>query len=83
MPKKESKQTRKIPEKTIQNKILLFRRRRVMLDHDLAELYDIETRSLNQAVKRNPNPLNHESNFINHNMTSWRILCLQKLTPMP
>lgn len=37
----------------IQNKIYDIRGRKVMLDRDLAELYGVETRSLNQAVKRN------------------------------
>ena len=37
----------------IQNKIYEIRGQRVMLDFDLADLYDVETRVLNQAVKRN------------------------------
>jgi len=37
----------------IENRILLIRGRRVMLDADLAELYGVPTRALNQAVKRN------------------------------
>lgn len=37
----------------IQNKIYDIRGVRVMLDRDLAELYQVETRVLNQAVKRN------------------------------
>jgi hypothetical protein len=37
----------------IQNKIYEIRGQRVMLDFDLAELYEVETRGLNQAVKRN------------------------------
>ena len=37
----------------IQNKIYEIRGQRVMLDFDLANLYDVETRALNQAVKRN------------------------------
>ena len=37
----------------IPNKIFEIRGQRVMLDFDLAELYEVETRSLNQAVKRN------------------------------
>jgi len=37
----------------IQNKIYEVRGQRVMLDFDLAELYEVETRTLNQAVKRN------------------------------
>lgn len=37
----------------IQNKIYEIRGHKVMLDFDLAELYEVETRVLNQAVKRN------------------------------
>lgn len=37
----------------IENKILVIRNRHVMIDRDLAELYGVETRVLNQAVKRN------------------------------
>ncbi|MBO7553408.1 MAG: ORF6N domain-containing protein [Bacteroidaceae bacterium] len=37
----------------IQNKIYEIRGQRVMLDRDLAELYGVETRVLNQSVKRN------------------------------
>lgn len=37
----------------IERSILLIRGHRVMLDADLAELYGVSTRALNQAVKRN------------------------------
>ena len=37
----------------IQNKIYEIRGTKVMLDFDLAEIYQVETRVLNQAVKRN------------------------------
>ena len=36
----------------IQNKIFTIRGQRVMIDRDLAEIYGVETRVLNQAVKR-------------------------------
>ncbi|PKL15506.1 MAG: DNA-binding protein [Spirochaetae bacterium HGW-Spirochaetae-5] len=42
-----------IPIENIVNKIYIFRGVKVMLDRDLAELYRVETRVLNQAVKRN------------------------------
>jgi len=42
-----------IPIEVIQQKIFLIRGHKVMLDNDLAELYGVETRVLNQAVKRN------------------------------
>lgn len=35
----------------IQNKIFEIRGQRVMLDYNLAELYEVETRALKQAVK--------------------------------
>ncbi len=38
---------------SIQNRIYLIRGERVMLDFDLASLYEVEARVLNQAVKRN------------------------------
>ena len=37
----------------IQNKIYEIRGQRVMLDFDLAAMYGVETRVLNQSVKRN------------------------------
>ena len=37
----------------IQSKIYEIRGQRVMLDRDLAELYHVETKVLNQSVKRN------------------------------
>ncbi len=42
-----------IPTERIERAILLLRGQKVMLDRDLAELYGVETRVLNQAVRRN------------------------------
>jgi len=42
-----------IPNKVIENKIYFIRGESVMLDRDLAELYEVETKVLKQAVKRN------------------------------
>ncbi len=42
-----------IPKESLINKILLIRSRKVMLDSDLAELYGVETKILNRAVRRN------------------------------
>jgi hypothetical protein len=39
---------------TIESKIYSFRGQRVMLDSDLAELYGVNTKRLNEQVKRNP-----------------------------
>lgn len=42
-----------IPAETIARHIFLVRGQKIMLDYDLAELYGVATKILNQAVKRN------------------------------
>ena len=42
-----------LSEENISNKIYFIRGQKVMLDRDLALIYGVETRILNQAVKRN------------------------------
>jgi hypothetical protein len=42
-----------VPDEIIMNKIYYIRGQKVMLASDLAELYNIETRVLNQSVSRN------------------------------
>ena len=44
-----------IPDEVITSKIYFIRGKNVMLDQDLAELYDVETKRLNEQVKRNLN----------------------------
>ena len=44
-----------ITDELVINKIYLVRGQKVMLDKDLAALYDVETKVLNQAIKRNQN----------------------------
>jgi len=44
-----------IPDEAIINKIYLIRNEKVMLDSDLAELYGVKTKRLNEQVKRNFN----------------------------
>ena len=53
MANKENQEKNLIVFKEIENKIYNIRGKRVMLDSDLAEIYQVETRVLNQAVKRN------------------------------
>ena len=55
MAKKASQGTRgaMIPAERIDRAILLVRGQKILLDRDLAELYEVETRVLVQAVKRN------------------------------
>ena len=42
-----------VPDVTVENKIYIIRGRKVMLDSDLAFLYGVDTKRLNEAVKRN------------------------------
>lgn len=42
-----------IPIEIIENKIFIIRGQKVMLDRDLAQLYEVETKRLNESVKRN------------------------------
>lgn len=50
---KEELSTQRITINEIESKILNIRNLQVMMDRDLAELYGVETKRLNQAVKRN------------------------------
>jgi hypothetical protein len=47
------KQKNKITDEIIFNKIYFIKNQKVMLDSDLAELYDVSTKRLNEQVKRN------------------------------
>ncbi len=42
-----------IPDEIISDKIYLIRNKKVMLDADLADLYEVETKRLNEQVRRN------------------------------
>ncbi len=42
-----------VPVERVEQRIVVIRGERVMLDHDLAELYGVEAKVLNQAVRRN------------------------------
>jgi len=51
--KKQKNKLMVIPSERVVSKIFLIRSKKVMLDKDLADLYGVETKVLNQAVKRN------------------------------
>ena len=50
---KSKKEIMAIPSERIISRIFLIRGKKIMVDRDLAELYGVETRVLNQAVRRN------------------------------
>ena len=60
----------------IQQKIYGIRGQRVMLDFDLAELYQVETRALNQAVKRNIDRFPDDFMF-RLSPTEWEVISSQ------
>ncbi len=53
MAKTSTAVTTILPDENIISKIYFLRGQKVMLDKDLASLYEVETRVFNQAVKRN------------------------------
>jgi hypothetical protein len=53
MPKKKTAGQELVPVERIEQRILLIRGHKVMLDSHLAELYQVRTFRLNEAVKRN------------------------------
>ena len=63
-----------VPVEIIESKILLLRGRKVMLDRDLAALYGVTTKVLNQAVKRKIRrfPENFMFRLTKAEMRNWR-----------
>lgn len=53
MPKKSIEVSAFLSQETIERKIYLLRNKKVMLDSELAGLYEVKTKELNRAVKRN------------------------------
>ncbi len=53
--KEKNRSAEIIPQERIENRILLIRSKKVMLDSDLAELYKVATGQLKRAVNRNIN----------------------------
>ena len=53
MRRRKLLRTNLVPQEVIENKILLIRGNKVILDTHLAGLYEVETKVLVQAVKRN------------------------------
>ena len=53
MPSKKTNSKSMVADEKIIRKIYVIREQKVMLDFDLALLYEVETKALNQAVKRN------------------------------
>jgi len=63
-----------IPDERIMDKIYLIRGQKVMLDRDLAKLYEVETKVLKQQVKRNMDRFPDDFMFelTNDEFVNWR-----------
>jgi hypothetical protein len=63
-----------IPSERIVSKIYIVRNRKVMIDRDLAELYGVQTKVLNQAVKRNIKrfPVDFMFQLDKNEMENWK-----------
>jgi hypothetical protein len=66
----------------IQTKIYEIRGQKVMLDFDLAELYEVETRVLNQTVKRNIDIFPSDFMF-KLSLTEWESMSSQFVITYP
>ena len=54
------KMNRIIAQDNVENKIIQIRNMQVIVDSDVAELYGVTTKQVNQAVNRNPEKFPHE-----------------------
>src|SRR5689334_323088 len=70
-----------LPASSIENCILLIRGHKVILDRELARLYGVSTRTLNQAVKRNVNRFPDDFMFqlTPEETTAWHETTLARL----
>ena len=68
-----------LSEEKIIDRIYFIKGKKVMLDRDLAELYGVETRVLNQAVKRHPRRFPDDFMF-QLSSNEWEVLKSQIVT---
>lgn len=63
-----------VSDEIVMNKIYVIRNQKVMLDRDLAELYQVETKVLKQAVKRNLERFPGDFMFVmtERELVNWR-----------
>ena len=63
-----------LPDRVIITKIIVLRDQKVIVDRDLANLYGVETRVLNQAVKRNIKrfPKDFMFQMTNEELKAWK-----------
>lgn len=74
MTTKKKENTIVVPDEAVMDKIYYVRKQKVMLDHDLAELYGVETKRLKEAVRRNKArfPKDFMFQMSKRELESWR-----------
>ena len=70
-----------ISKNSIKDKIHNIRGVRVMIDSDLAVLYEVPTKALNQTVKRNIERFPSDFMFQLTDGESKNLICIKKITP--
>jgi Ribonuclease G/E len=63
MAKQKKNTIKRIPNEILINKIFVIRGQKVMLDYDIAALYEVTTKRLNEQVKRNVEKFSKEFMF--------------------
>lgn len=66
----------------LQNRIYEIRGEKVMLDFDLAQLYEVETRVMNQAIKRNLDSFPEDFMFKLTGQEWQEVLAFHNVTPI-
>ena len=64
----------------IEDRIIVLRNTPVLLDSDVAEIYGVETREINQAVKNNPRKFPNEEYIFDLSKEEWSNLKSKILT---
>ena len=74
----------------VENKIITLRDQQVILDSDVAELYGVQTKEINQAVRNNPEKFpqgyiwelsNEETQFLRSKILTLKIVSLRLTVP--
>ncbi len=72
-----------VTETLIENKIFVIRGQKVMLDLDLAEMYDVANKALKQAVRRNIDRFPEDFMFemTEEELANWRSQFVTSIVP--
>lgn len=72
MIEKRNKILPDVTSEDVEERVLVLRNQRVLIDSDVAELYGIETKRVNEAVRNNPEKFPYGYIFVLTNMRNKR-----------